>query len=187
MSAKIVLPKTMPESINPPGHVFFLAGPVRGGNDWQSECHKIFSRYSLSCTLVIPVSYPSDHPIRAHEITPNSNPEPVHHIKWERRWMEFASRKGCLMFWLPCESKTVPRDPAEGPYAQDTRGELGEWRGHLMFEHHRRVVIGMEEDFPGQREITHNFREAVRESPECWPRVRTLQQTVDAAIIRAQQ
>lgn len=50
------------------------------------------------------------------------------------------------------------------PYAMDTRGELGEWRGRLMHNPGLRVFIGADPDFPGLSQISRNFDAALKTS-----------------------
>jgi hypothetical protein len=96
-------------------------------------------------------------------------------LPWERRFMELAAgvrprdyedmppKRGCLLFWMPAESAAHPKPPAQGPYAQDTRGELGEWRGRLMHDGGLRVVVGCDPHFPGCDTLTRNFKAVLGE------------------------
>lgn len=90
--------------------------------------------------------------------------------------MQEASMKGCLLFWLPCESKENPRNDGE-PYARDTYGELGEWRGRLMYAGQQRVVVGVEPGFYGLSQIERNFQLAMQFP---FPIHNSLEQTVTA-------
>ena len=89
-----------------------------------------------------------------------------------------AAMVGCLIFWLPCESKIYPRTGGE-PYAMDTRGELGEWRGRLMNDPDLRIVIGAEPGFPGLSQISRNFSLATKSD---FPIYGSLAETIAAAI-----
>jgi len=105
-------------------------------------------------------------------------------LEWERHYLDWASKNGCIIFWLPCESKDEPRQGNE-PYAMDTRGEIGEWRGRLMNNSiftTMNLVIGGEFGFPGLETIHRNFEQALREKFPIYP---TLEETVKAAIIKA--
>jgi hypothetical protein len=84
---------------------------------------------------------------------------------WERHYLDMAADKwptGCIIFWLGDQRK--PR-PDNLPYAMDTRGEIGEWRGRMMHNPALRVVMGAEEDFPGLRQIKRNFELALPDFP----------------------
>ena len=79
-------------------------------------------------------------------------------LAWERYYLELAGihhPMGCILFWLPLESEKEPH-PGPEPYAMDTRGELGEWRMRIKYEH-ARVVIGGDKDFLGLSQIERNF------------------------------
>jgi hypothetical protein len=80
---------------------------------------------------------------------------------WERHYLEQAAEKwpaGCIIFWL-AEQKEPRQDG--GPYARDTYGEIGEWRGRMMRAPHLRVVVGAEKEFPGLSQIKRNFELAL--------------------------
>lgn len=64
----------------------------------------------------------------------------------------------------------------------DTRGELGEWRGRMIYDQTLRVVIGAKEGFRGLSQIQRNFNEALGYE---FPIFKTLSETVDAAIKKA--
>jgi hypothetical protein len=49
------------------------------------------------------------------------------------------------------------------PYARDSYGEIGEWRGRMMYDRTAHFVIGAEAQFPGLNVISQNFRSAIGE------------------------
>ena len=99
-------------------------------------------------------------------------------LTWERHSLDIAAEKGCLIFWLPSESKVNPRTGSD-PYAMNTRGELGEWRGRLEHDPKLRVVVGAEPEFPGLSQIQRNFSFATKSD---FPIYGTLAETVEAAL-----
>ena len=111
-------------------------------------------------------------------------------LAWERHYLDKAAgashaqcsasapQPGCIVFWLPVESALFPKPASHGPYAQDTRGELGEWRGRLMHDRSLRVVVGGDERFPGFDTMERNFTHAVGEDFKVY---RTIQETAAAA------
>ena len=117
-------------------------------------------------------------------------------LPWERHYLDLAAgvtprgfagqapAGGCLIFWLPAESTKYPKGQGLGPYAQDTRGELGEWRGHMTHLRGLRVVVGGEEGFPGLDTITRNFQYALGEG---FAVHRTLAATAAAAVELAER
>lgn len=140
--------------------LFFLAGPVLGGGDWQAKMARLLEKQFGPCIIVNPCRYTSDHPLYERKL----NGLPDHYPNqtlWERHYMEQAAEKwpnGCLIFWLATESQESPRTDGK-PYAMDTRGEIGEWRGRFMHNNRLRVVLGGDEHFPGLRTIERNNHE----------------------------
>jgi len=179
---KVILPKTLCRLEDIIFPLFFLAGPVKGGDDWQYTCCKAIARHFDTFTAVIPIPYKNDHPLVASRI-PGKEDHFVRQLSWEREYLNLAygesepTKKGCVIFWLPEESKINPRK--HGPYARDTYGELGEARGRLMTNPKLRVVIGAEDHFPGLSVIQGNFNQALNRNFNIhW----SLRKTVEAAV-----
>lgn len=178
----LILPKSrIPVGqLNPP--LFFAAGPIRGGADWQAECFERLDRaHPEDGTLAIPCRYQRDHPLYARHLPPTQGLF-ARQTFWERYYLDFASKLGCIIFWLPTPTNYLP-EPGHS-YARDTRGELGEWRAHLMHRPNLGVVIGAEPDFPGLDVIKANFYDALGDN---FPFYDTLAETVQAALAKAHQ
>lgn len=177
----IILPKTfIPEgSLFKP--VFFLAGPIRGGGDWQRQaCHLLLVSNSV-CTVVIPCQYERDDPLyksQSYGIASNFPRQ----TRWERHYLELAGRLGCIIFWLPAPQPDFVPQPGHS-YARDTRGELGEWRTQLYYQPRLRVVFGAEADFPGLSVFEANLHDQLGSD---FPIHTTLPETVAAAVQRLQ-
>lgn len=157
----LVLPKTQPNHFNDRLRklpLFFLAGPILGGGDWHTKMSLLLQEKVGECIIVNPSRYDSRHPLYEYRIIGN-NDVFERQTDWERYFLKQASEgwaTGCIIFWLPCENECAPRTDGL-PYAMDTRGEIGEWRGHLMHNKNLRVVMGAEPSFPGLSQITRNF------------------------------
>lgn len=166
----LILPKTRPSLVGPyianlP--LYFLAGPILGGDDWHQEMtasllrHLTYRVLPRECIVVNPSRYTPDHPHYQYRM---DGPEKfANQTTWERYYLREAALNwpsGCIIFWLACESKTKPRNDGL-PYAMDTRGELGEWRAHLMHNPRTRLIVGAEPGFPGLRTIQRNFEDAI--------------------------
>ncbi|HXK38394.1 MAG TPA: hypothetical protein VJ579_04995 [Candidatus Paceibacterota bacterium] len=177
---RIYLPKRVSPVDFSYGPFFFLAGPVRGGDDWQQKFCTILRGYIPHFTAALPCRYPEDHPLLPHSIYGHMG-EFEHQQYWERHYIEIAAEKGCLVFWLPEESKERPRGNGE-PYALETYGEIAEWRGHLMHNPKLRIVIGAEAGFPGLKQITRNY---CRGTNSNFPIYGTMEETVCAALLKA--
>ena len=169
----IILPNDRVDISWPSFSLFFLAGPVLGGGDWQykmcqhleTETRRPQGRVYGGLYVAIPCRYPLSHPLRQMQCegTPKGAPF-SQQLDWERYYLDYApcTRNGRIIFWLACESKTEPRNDGN-PYARDTYGELGEWRGRMMSDTSlkSRVFIGAEEGFPGLDQIRRNFKAAL--------------------------
>ena len=170
--------------------VFFLAGPVQGGSDWQHTMCQLLHQETAKpgariqeFFVAIPCRYPAGHPLREYQ-SEGSAKEGVfaRQLDWERHYLRIAAERGKIIFWLPCESRTEPRKDGN-PYARDTYGELGEWRGRLIHEpkYRKRVLIGAEEGFPGLDVIQRNFRQAFLYD---FPFYLTMEEVVEKAMLR---
>lgn len=179
---RIYLPKRL-SAVDPTyGPFFFLAGPVRGGGDWQHRFCTLMRGYIPQFTAAIPCRYPEDHPLMQYSIYGQLGTF-EHQTFWERHYLDIAAEKGCLVFWLPLESKEHPRG-ADGPYGRESYGELGEWRAHLMRNPKLRIVIGADPGFPGLKQIKLNM---CRATDSHFPIYETLEETVCAALAKAKQ
>lgn len=177
---KIILPKTLVEIDPKHGPLFFLAGPVRGGGDWQTKCCEVIRMHLANFYAVLPCRYPETHPLVPFRVAGREDFFD-RQLTWERHYLDIAATTGCLIFWLPAESKINPRT-GDDPYAMDTRGELGEWRGMLRNDPSLRVVVGAEPDFPGLSQIQRNFSFATNSN---FPVFKTLKETVRTAVSKA--
>lgn len=178
---KIVLPMTLYKIDPAYGPFFFLAGPVRGGDYWQTKCCEEIKKHIPNFYAALPCRYPENDPLLAFRVNGDEN-HFDRQLTWERHYLDIAASTGCLIFWLPRESKTNRR--VDGyPYAMDTRGELGEWRGRLIYDPKIRIVIGADPCFPGINQIQRNFNFATKSE---FPIYDTLEKTVAAAINKVQ-
>lgn len=143
---------------------FYLAGPVLGGGDWHYNMIDLLSDKVGRCIVANPSNYRSAHPLHPLRLKETAESQTFERQKlWERHYMLHAAkvaRRGALIFWLPAENKRKPRDDGN-PYAMDTRGEIGEWRGRLMHDRDLRVIVGAEEGFPGLPQILFDFQDAL--------------------------
>jgi len=179
---RIALPKTYVEGPITGDPVFFLAGPIQGGNEWQvMACNKLLQEGIPEGSIVaVPCRWGENHILRKYFL----NDIVLHSVSqtvWERRALYLAGRassRGCIIAWLPEESKEHPRTGGN-PYAQDTRGEIGEWRGQMMYDEHIRFSIGGEPGFPGLDVIKKNFDDALQVDFPIFP---TLDETIENAI-----
>jgi hypothetical protein len=170
---RILLPKNLYDLRSDWGPLFFLAGPTLGAGDWRRTFCKELEKISPNFCAALPCRYRTRHPLMRYHIKGKRNYFD-RQLTWERFYLH---RADCIVFWLPCESKKRPRKD-KNPYAMDTRGELGEWRGHLVHNPNLKVIVGAEPDFPGLSQIQRNFNLALRMDFPIYP---TLAQTAAAA------
>lgn len=138
--------------------VYFLAGPIRGGGDWQKQMIETLAIIDLGCYIVCPRRYKDNHPMAKHRLATNDDSFSFsRQTLWERYYMNITARRGCLIFWLPVEDAQNPRPKDQGPYAQDTYGELGMWRTLASLDKSIKLVIGAEECFPGLSVLKANL------------------------------
>ncbi len=124
------------------GQVIFLAGPIQGALDWQSEAIRL-----------------------VNDRTHVANPRRVFHegtfdeqVDWETRWLKRAGRNGTILFWLANQATEHP----ERVYAQTTRFELGEWLARKALGGENalsKIVVGIDSKFQGARYIRHRIAE----------------------------
>lgn len=167
----VLLPK---ERVDDWGGVplFFFAGPVRGGGDWQLAMYQALYNVSRGAfCAAVPMRYRTMEPphplIREVVKVAESTTTFPRQLAWERHYLRLAaeygpSRPGCLVFWLGLESVQYPH-PGPEPYAMDTRRELGEWsaRLELLGRERVRIVIGADPAFHGLDQIKRVFSEAI--------------------------
>ncbi len=173
---KLVLPTTIVPTCPGHGPLFFLAGPTRGGGGWQDVCCKELSRLFHDFYAAIPYfphnSRECSHVCRGiHDVTEQ--------LKWKRHYFERASRMGCVILWLPEESKISPRPPGKGSYAQATIADIARSSVYLKRNSDLNIVIGAEPGFPELERIQANFQ---LEFGSTFPFHTSLRSVIEAAI-----
>lgn len=170
----IILPKILIEDKQLQCPIFFLAGPIRGGGDWQYQMVKAMIEEAKNknipeMAIVIPCQYSTNHQLTVMSAKTinelNGRTDAFDRaVTWERHYLERAAKNGsgCIIFYLPCESQTKPRGDGK-PYSMDTRGELGEWRGRMRENPTAKynVIIGAEPKFYGLSTLKRNFDDAL--------------------------
>ena len=165
---KVILPKTYIPEVDITYPLFFLAGPVNGGNDWQCGATNSIQKKVNEFFVAIPHEYKEGHPLHIHRMVNRAPDFFKRQLPWERHYIKLAAgityemdihvKCGCLIFWLPAESECQPRNDGL-PYAMDTRREVGEALGWLRSDPSLRIVIGAEKNFPGIDTIQRCFTE----------------------------
>ena len=164
--------------------LFFIAGPVRGGGDWQREFIRAIIARSPTANIACPCRWGADHPLHHYFHEPFSQ-APNRQLHWERHYMEQAAIRygpGCVIFDLQLESKQSPH-PGPEPYAMDTRRELGKFTALLKLKR-ARMVVGGHPDFHGLSVIRDELDEAYGKP---FPFYTNAEDLVSADFVAAQQ
>lgn len=179
---KVILPRTDYDINNSKDPIFFFAGPISGGGDWQKKCFYELKKHLSAFVAVIPCKYNLTHEIFIYRVSGEED-NYSRQTLWERNYLEIIANKknGCVIFWLPCESKDNPRNDGN-PYARDTYGELGEWRGRMINNPNLHITIGAESGFLGLSQISANFNDALKKD---FPIYTSISDTVLSAIRKA--
>jgi hypothetical protein len=119
------------------GPLVFLAGPIQGAPDWQSEALRLLANAAPTLHVASPrrAYLPGEFDYAAQ-------------VDWETRHLRRAAERGVVLFWL---AREVLSHPGRA-YAQTTRFELAEWK----VRHERdgaKLVVGIENGFTGERYI----------------------------------
>lgn len=169
----IYLPKTIvplyPSEMNP---LFFLAGPIRGGGDWQADMAECILEPMPNAEIACPSRWNAEHRLAKHFYQPFSAAQ-NRQLVWERHYLKQAALEpeviGCVIFWLGLESDKNSH-PGPEPYAMDTRREIGKFTAYLEIMRDFpeladrlgvRVVIGGHPDFYGLNVIMDEFQNAM--------------------------
>jgi hypothetical protein len=126
------------------GPLIFLAGPIQGAPDWQSEAIGI-----LGINPYVNLASPR----RATEKKGDFSPEDYSiQVEWEHFYLNQAAKNGVTLFWLP-----KPIEEIVGrAYAQTSRLELGEALARHYIQGIQ-VVLGIEKGFSNEKYIRKTF------------------------------
>lgn len=159
--------------------LLFLAGPIRGGGDWQSYMAKRILSQAPSAHIACPCRWDATHELAPHFHKPFS--KEGRQLVWERHYLQQAGldqdTPGCIIFWLGLESTTHPH-PGPEPYAMDTRRELGKFTAFAEMTGVR-LVLGGSRDFYGLESILFELSEAI-ERP--FPFYESMAEVADHAV-----
>lgn len=160
MSERIVV--TPPVIYAEEGKVLFLAGPIQGAPDWQSDAIEII--HSLDSGLII---------ASPRRVYPEGEFVYEKQVDWETSYLRRAAKYGGIMFWLANQTEETPGRP----YAQTSRFELGEWKVEHINQN-TPMAIGIEEGFSNARYIRRRF---TQDCPEI-PILDNLQETCETMV-----
>ncbi len=155
---RLITPKRFVDpGLYPTTPLVFLAGPILGGGNWQLAMCRLLDEAVPDLLIAVPLRLPELAPLADHCLG-GAEGKFDRQLAWERYYLREAAARGCVLFWLA--EQVAPREDGS-PYARDTLGELGEWRGHLHYRKDYRVVIGGDPSFPGLDMIRRNYEDLV--------------------------
>lgn len=136
----LILPNTYIENIDTP--LIYLAGPIRSAPDWQGEAIELLFSKKRDLTIASPRMGIEK------SLSPYLEWGGENHFSSQREWewyyMDLASKKGSILFWLPGEEK----HHCDKAYAAVTRLELGQWMTRYKFDNSLNMCFGGENVFP---------------------------------------
>ena len=150
-----------PEHVSSEQRMIFLAGPIQGAPDWQSDAVNILIALKPDICIASPRRESFEEVNYDEQVT------------WETENLRKAGENGVIMFWLAKENEQI----SGRSYAQTSRAELFEWK----MRHERdgaKIVIGIEEGFTGSRYIKKRFD---RDCPDV-PILESLEETCKRAL-----
>jgi len=161
------------------GRTIFLAGPIQGTSIWRNKA----TEYLFKRNKEIYVASPDIRVKKASGQNEVFSSETFRYqLDWECYYLDQASKKGAILFWLPNQTENMPLNEETGfpqPYARDTRPETAGWGWKLLESNpEAKVVIGGERNFDGWDVIKRNFLR-IRPSMKFYS---TLEETCDEAL-----
>ncbi len=165
--------------------LLFLAGPIRGGGDWQSDMAEQILKQEPSANIACPSRWDGTHRLACHFHQPFSQAD-NRQLVWERHYLKQAgieqSVPGCIIFWLGRESTAKPH-PGPEPYAMDTRREIGKFTAFAEMMNVR-MVVGGDRSFYGLDVILFELSEAYGKS---FPFYENMEEVATNALLTARQ
>jgi len=170
----IIRPPERPR-ISKDDFVVFLAGPIQGTFDWQSQAIDYLSKRLLN-SFNYSISESNFHIASPRRLTIDTEFRTKKYneqVDWECFWLNRAAANGVILFWLANEDE----HDCKRAFAQTTRFELSEWK--YKYEQNKTdIALGIHKDFSGRRYIVYRF---LKDCPEV-PIHDTLEQTCDDAF-----
>lgn len=130
-----------PEIAETDGPLIFLAGPIQGARDWQTEAAATIHDIDPAIVVASPRrDYPEGTFVYEKQ------------VDWETHFLRKAGQIGVVGFWLAAQEEETPGRA----YAQTSRFELAEWKMRHEYEGVK-LTVGIEEGFGNVRYIRRRF------------------------------
>jgi len=131
--AGVIIPNTYVRDVD---KLVFLAGPIRGAPNWQDEAIRILSSKKPELTIATPRR--GIREFFAGSVLSGDNTYFKRQRLWERHYLEVASKRGAILFWLPGEAE----HNCAKSYGAMTRLELGQWMTNYRHDNQVRFCVG---------------------------------------------
>jgi len=148
--SKLILPKTFVKDLNEP--VIFLASPILSAPNWQDKAIMILFELESNLIIVSPKRGSSPE-IEKYIVSGDTSYFPRQRA-WERHYLDVASKKGCILFWLPGEEQ----HNCQKVFGAMTRVEIGQWMTHYNLDNKVRFCIGTDGKFPEVNTIEFDLK-----------------------------
>ncbi len=142
---EVITPLEQVSNIFLPG--IFLAGPIQGARDWQTEAISLIAEKTKDIKDNFYIASP-----RTKNWEKGYDFEAQ--IDWETEYLKSASMYGVILFWLANESEHF----CHRAYAQTTRFELAEWATVAIQSNYTKIVVGIDTNFSGAKYIKHRLK-----------------------------
>lgn len=147
--AGVIIPKTYVADIRKP--LIFLAGPIRSAPNWQDVAIETILKKDSDLVIASPRRGVRDS--IANLILKGDDNHFERQRAWELHYLDIASKRGAIMFWLPGEEK----HSCEKVYGAITRMELGQWMVRSANDRSVRLCIGSDGNFPELSTIRYDL------------------------------
>lgn len=151
------------------GPLLFLAGPIKGAADWQSQAIAYLHEREPTLTIASPRTVRATD---AYSAT-FSEDQYIAQAEWEHRHLEQAMWHGLVLFWFAPESQHF----CDRAYAQTTRVEFGDALCRAS-QGQARLVVGGTPEYPGYKYARWRLQRLLPQAP-FFP---TLEETCLAAL-----
>lgn len=159
-----------PSRLQVDGPLIFLAGPIQGAPDWQSDAIALLGKMT-DAHIASP---------RRSTLTVDDFGEDMYNeqVDWEHDYLDRAAKNGAIMFWLAKEAQ----HRCDRAYAQTSRFELGE-----TVTLHRlkgvKIAVGIEKGFSGARYFIKTIGKKAPDIPICATLRETCEKTAELLIL----
>jgi hypothetical protein len=146
---KLILPKNYVEVDAP---LIFLAGPIKGAPEWHDETMNFISEKAPELTSACPYMREPKENLKQYVVNGDWS-RFTRNRMWERHYLDIASKKGAIMFWLPGEVN----HKCEKSYGSMTRLEFGECLSDYRNDNSHSFCVGSDGKFSDLQQLLYDM------------------------------